>query len=248
MNLQGKVAIVTGGATGIGRAISARLSELGATVVINYRSSAGAAERLVEGLTAKGYKAESFQADVSDFSDAHRLIEETYKKHERLDILVNNAGINIDTLILRMTEEDFDKVIAVNLKGAWNCCKHAARIMSKNRAGKIINISSVVGLIGNIGQTNYCASKAGIIGLTKALARELAKRGVCVNAVAPGFIDTRMTRQLDSRFIEQIINAVPLGRQGTPEDVAHLVAFLASDLSDYITGQVINVDGGMAMN
>src|SRR5690554_995769 len=234
MNLQGKVAIVTGGATGIGRAISARLSELGATVVINYRSSASAAERLVEGLTAKGYKAESFQADVSDFSDAHRLIEETYKKHERLDILVNNAGINIDTLILRMTEEDFDKVIAVNLKGAWNCCKHAARIMSKNRAGKIINISSVVGLIGNIGQTNYCASKAGIIGLTKALARELAKRNVCVNAVAPGFIDTKMTRKLNSEFVEQIIGSIPLGKQGNPEDVANMVAFLASDWSDYI--------------
>ncbi|HHZ18320.1 MAG TPA: 3-oxoacyl-[acyl-carrier-protein] reductase [Acholeplasmataceae bacterium] len=248
MNLNGKVAIVTGGAVGIGRAISLRLAELGALVVLNYRSSGAAAEQLVAELTEKGLKAEAVKADVSVFTEAQELIEGTFARHGRLDILVNNAGINIDALILRMTEDDFDKVIAVNLKGAWNCCKHAARIMSKNRAGKIINISSVVGLSGNVGQTNYCASKAGIIGLTKALARELAKRGVCANAVAPGFIDTNMTRQLDSRFVEQIIENIPLGRQGTPADVAHLVAFLASDLSDYITGQVINVDGGMVMN
>ena len=247
MNLKGKVALVTGGAVGIGRAIVVKLASLGATVIVNYNSSANAADSLVEELIAKGFKAECIKADVSDFANSQKLIEDTVEKHQRLDILVNNAGINIDTLILRMTEEDFDKVIKVNLKGAWNCAKHAARIMSKNRYGKIINISSVVGIVGNIGQTNYCASKARVIGLTKALARELAKRNVCVNAVAPGFIDTKMTQQLDSRFIEQIINTIPQGKQGSPEDVANLVAFLASDLSDYITGQVINVDGGMVM-
>ncbi|MDD4388536.1 MAG: 3-oxoacyl-ACP reductase FabG, partial [Bacilli bacterium] len=206
-----------------------------------------AAESLVEELTGKGFKAVGIKADVSDFAASQKLIENAVEKYQRVDILVNNAGINIDTLILRMTEDDFDRVLKVNLKGAWNCSKHVARIMSKNRYGKIINISSVVGIVGNIGQTNYCAAKAGLIGLTKALARELAKRNVCVNAVAPGFIDTKMTQQLDSRFIEQIINSIPLGKQGLPADVANLVAFLASDLSDYITGQVINVDGGMVM-
>ncbi|MCK9536863.1 MAG: 3-oxoacyl-[acyl-carrier-protein] reductase [Bacilli bacterium] len=247
MNLQGKVAIVTGGAVGIGRAISVKLASLGATIIVNYNSSTNAAESLVEELTGKGFKAVGIKADVSDFAASQKLIENAVEKYQRVDILVNNAGINIDTLILRMTEDDFDRVLKVNLKGAWNCSKHVARIMSKNRYGKIINISSVVGIVGNIGQTNYCAAKAGLIGLTKALARELAKRNVCVNAVAPGFIDTKMTQQLDSRFIEQIINSIPLGKQGLPADVANLVAFLASDLSDYITGQVINVDGGMVM-
>jgi len=248
MNLEGKVAIVTGGAVGIGRAITVKLASLGAMVIINYNRSCDAANKLVEELKIKGYTVECRQADVSEFADAKKLVEYAVEKYQHLDILVNNAGINIDTLILRMSEDDFDKVIKVNLKGAWNCSKHAAKLMSKNRQGKIINISSVVGIIGNIGQTNYCASKAGLIGLTKALARELAKRNVCVNAVAPGFIDTKMTRKLNSEFVEQIIGSIPLGKQGNPEDVANMVAFLASDWSDYITGQVFNVDGGMVMN
>ena len=248
MNLEGKVAIVTGGAVGIGRAITVKLASLGAMVIINYNRSCDAANKLVEELKIKGYTVECRQADVSEFADAKKLVEYAVEKYQHLDILVNNAGINIDTLILRMSEDDFDKVIKVNLKGAWNCSKHAAKLMSKKRQGKIINISSVVGIIGNIGQTNYCASKAGLIGLTKALARELAKRNVCVNAVAPGFIDTKMTRKLNSEFVEQIIGSIPLGKQGNPEDVANMVAFLASDWSDYITGQVFNVDGGMVMN
>ena len=248
MDLQGKVAIVTGGAVGIGRAISLKLASLGATVVVNYNSSATAALNLINELQEKGHQADSLKADISCFNEAEGLFAYTVEKYGQVDILVNNAGINIDTLILRMSEEDFDKVINVNLKGTWNCCKHAAKIMSKNRKGKIINISSVVGLIGNAGQTNYCASKAGIIGLTKALARELAKRNVCVNAVAPGFIDTQMTQQINPQYIEQIMANIPMGKQGEGEDVANVVAFLASELSNYITGQVINVDGGMVMD
>lgn len=247
MKLQGKIAVVTGGAVGIGRAISLKLADLGAIVIVNYNSSAKAADDLISELAAKGCQADSVQADISTYDGARKLIEYAMEKYHNIDILVNNAGINIDTLILRMNEEDFDKVINVNLKGTWNCCKHVARIMSKSRSGKIINISSVVGIVGNVGQTNYCASKAGIIGLTKSLARELAKRNICVNAVAPGFIDTNMTRQIGAVITEQIMKGIPMERQGSPDDVANVVAFLASDLSNYITGQVINVDGGMVM-
>lgn len=248
MNLQNKVAIVTGGATGIGREIVIKLANLGAKVVINYNSSAEKSLELVNELTSQGLFAECIQANVSDYSQAQKLIDYVIEKHGRLDILVNNAGITADNLILRMEEEDFDKVINVNLKGTWNCCKHASKYLTKQREGKIINIASVVGIIGNAGQTNYCASKAGVIGLTKSLARELAKRNICVNAVAPGFIKTKMTDVLNSNIVEQISANIPLARLGEATDVANLVAFLASDLSNYITGQVINVDGGMVMN
>lgn len=247
MNLEGKVAIVTGGATGIGREIAKKLASFGATVVINYNSSASQSLELVNELTSKGLKCDCIQANVADYSQAQKLIEYTVEKFGHLDILVNNAGITADNLVLRMEESDFDKVIEVNLKGTWNCCKHAARYMSKQRFGKVVNISSVVGIIGNAGQTNYSASKAGIIGLTKSLARELAKRNVNVNAVAPGFIKTKMTEVLNDTLVEQFTANIPMARLGEPNDVANLVAFLCSDLSDYITGQVINVDGGLVM-
>jgi len=247
MNLEGKVAIVTGGATGIGKQIVKKLASLGATVVINYNSSASKSVELVNELNNQGLKADCVQANISDFNQAQKLIEFAIEKHGRLDILVNNAGITADNLIMRMEESDFDKVIEVNLKGTWNCCKHASRYMTKQRSGKIINISSVVGIMGNAGQTNYCASKAGVIGLTKSLARELAKRNICVNAVAPGFIKTKMTENLNDAVVEQISSNIPMSRLGEPIDIANTVVFLSSELSDYITGQVINVDGGLVM-
>lgn len=248
MNLEGKVAIVTGGATGIGREIVKKLSSLGATVIINYNSSAAASESLVNELNNQGFKVECIQANIAEFVEAERLISYTIETYGRVDILVNNAGITADNLILRMDESDFDKVINVNLKGTWNCCKHAAKYMSKQRSGRIINISSVSGLMGNAGQTNYSASKAGVIGVTKSLARELAKRNVCVNAVAPGFIKTKMTDALSESIVEQITTNIPMGRIGEANEVANLVAFLSSELSSYITGQVINVDGGLVMS
>lgn len=248
MNLEGKVAIVTGGATGIGREIVKKLSSIGATVVINYNSSASASETLVNELNNQGFKVECIQANIAEFVEAERLISHTVEKYGRVDILVNNAGITADNLILRMDEADFDKVINVNLKGTWNCCKQVAKYMSKQRSGRIINISSVSGLMGNAGQTNYSASKAGIIGLTKSLARELAKRNVCVNAVAPGFIKTKMTDALSESIVEQITANIPMGRIGEANEVANLVAFLSTELSSYITGQVINVDGGLVMS
>lgn len=247
MDLTGKVAIVTGGATGIGRAIVEKLASLGATVVINYNSSKTASEELVNELTSKGYSVDLVQANVSKFADAEKLINYTVEKYSKIDILVNNAGITRDNLIIRMNEEDFDQVIDVNLKGVWNTSKHASKVMMKQRSGKIINISSVVAIMGNVGQSNYCASKAGVIGLTKSLARELAKRNITVNAVAPGFIKTKMTAVLDEKLVDQIANNIPLSRLGEPSDVANVVAFLSSSLSDYITGQVINVDGGLVM-
>jgi 3-oxoacyl-[acyl-carrier protein] reductase len=248
MNLENKVAVVTGGATGIGREISLKLASLGAIVVVNYNSSAQAANDLVNEIKSIGGVANMIQANISKLDEAQKLIDFAVEQYGKIDILVNNAGITADTFIIKMKEEEFDKVIEVNLKGTWNCCKHAARYMQKQRSGKIINISSVVGLIGNIGQTNYCASKAGVIGLTKALAREVAKRGVCVNAIAPGFIKTKMTDQLPVELVEQYSSNIPLSRLGEPSDVANLVAFLSSNVSDYITGQVINVDGGMVMS
>jgi 3-oxoacyl-[acyl-carrier protein] reductase len=248
MKLNDKVAIVTGGATGIGRAITLKLASLGATVVINYNSSSQKAEQLVEEISSNGGKAKAFQANIADFNQAEGLIKQTVEAFGKVDILVNNAGITKDTLILRMKEQDFDSVIDVNLKGTWNCCKHAAKVMSKARQGKIVNISSVVGLIGNAGQTNYCASKAGVIGLTKSLARELAKRGVNVNAVAPGFIETKMTESLSDEIKKEYSKNIPLSRLGQGTDIANAVSFLVSDLANYITGQVLNVDGGLVMN
>lgn len=248
MNLENKVAIVTGGATGIGREISLKLAKLGATVVVNYNSSSQKAEELVEEIKNNGGDAKAFQANVADFNQSEELIKQTVEAYGTVDILVNNAGITKDTLILRMKEADFDSVINVNLKGTWNCCKHVAKVMSKTRQGKIVNVSSVVALIGNVGQTNYCASKAGVIGLTKSLARELSKRNINVNAVAPGFIETKMTAGLTEDIKKEYLNNIPLSRLGQGSDIANAVAFLVSDLSSYITGQVINIDGGLVMN
>ncbi|HHX80487.1 MAG TPA: 3-oxoacyl-[acyl-carrier-protein] reductase [Acholeplasmataceae bacterium] len=247
MNLIDKVAVVTGASNGIGREIAIMLAKQGASVIINYRSSAEKAEEIKAELLSKNLRAEIFQADVASFSEAQSLIDYAVEKFGRIDILVNNAGVTSDNLIMRMTEEDFDRVVAVNLKGTWNCSKHAARYMMKQRQGKIINISSVVGLVGNPGQSNYAASKSGVIGFSKSLAKELAKRNVAVNVVAPGFIKTDMTGQLAEDWIKEIENNIPLGRLGEPADVAKVVTFLCSDLADYITGQVINVDGGLVI-
>lgn len=248
MNLNNKITIVTGGATGIGREIAKKLASLGATVIINYNSSSQEAMALVNELEQSNLKADCIQANVANFDEAFKLIDYAVSKYGKLDILVNNAGITADNLIIRMNENDFDKVINVNLKGTWNCCKHATKVMMKARSGKIINISSIVGLVGNFGQTNYSASKAGIIGLTKSLAKEVATRGINVNAVAPGFIKTKMTDVLDENLKQKVLENIPLNRLGEAEDVANVVAFLASDLANYLTGQVINVDGGLVMN
>lgn len=245
--LTGKVALVTGAGRGIGKAIALKLAKLGAAIVVNYRSSEKEARELIEEIEGLGGKAEAVQGDVSKIEDAEKVVKFAVEKFGRLDVLVNNAGITKDTLLLRMKEEDFDKVLEVNLKGVFNCTKHASSIMLKQKSGKIINISSVIGLIGNAGQSNYAAAKAGIIGFTKSVAKELGARGITVNAVAPGFISTDMTEVLSDKIKEKLLENVPLRKLGNPEDVANLVAFLASDNANYITGQVINVDGGMVM-
>lgn len=245
--LTGKVAVVTGAGRGIGKAIALKLASLGASIVVNYRSSEKEAEELIEEIKSQGGSASAVQGDVSCFEDAESVIKFAVETFGRLDILVNNAGITKDTLLLRMKEEEFDKVINVNLKGVFNCTKHASSIMLKQKSGTIINISSVIGLIGNAGQANYAAAKAGIIGFTKSVAKELGSRGITVNAIAPGFITTDMTEVLSDKVKEKLLENVPLKRLGSPEDVANLAAFLASENASYITGQVINVDGGMVM-
>ncbi|HIG55888.1 MAG TPA: 3-oxoacyl-[acyl-carrier-protein] reductase [Candidatus Handelsmanbacteria bacterium] len=245
--LDGKVAVVTGGSRGIGRAIALRLAAEGADLAICARNveAAGAVATEIEGLARRCLVR---QVDVANAQQASELIEATIGELGRLDVLVNNAGITRDGLLMRMKEEDWDEVLAINLKGAFNCAKAAVRPMLKARGGRIINITSVVGLQGNAGQANYAASKAGLIGLTKSLARELASRGITANAVAPGLVpDTGMTGELAEDIQEQMLAGVPLGRAGTPEDVAHAVAFLASEQAAYITGQVLAVDGGMVM-
>lgn len=247
MDLNNKVAIVTGGASGIGRTISLELAKNGATVVLNYNTSKEKAETLIEEIKSFGGTAFAVQANVGNFEDAKRLVEETVAKFGNLHIVVNNAGITDDGLILRMQENQFDRVIETNLKGVWNVCKHAARPLMKSGYGRIVNISSISGVIGNAGQSNYSAAKAGIIGLSKSLARELAARDITVNVIAPGFIDTDMTSKLPQDILDTLKAQIPLKRTGTCEDVAHAVVFLSSPFASYITGQVLLVDGGMGM-
>jgi 3-oxoacyl-[acyl-carrier protein] reductase len=245
--LTGKVALVTGGSRGIGRAICLELAKQGAKVVVNYAGSQGAAEETVEGIKALGGEAIAVQGDVARYDDAEKLVLATLEAFGRIDILVNNAGITRDNLLIRMKEDEWDAVINTNLKGVFNCTKAAARPMMKQRSGRIINITSVVGQIGNPGQANYVSAKAGVIGLTKSNAKELASRGITVNAVAPGYIETEMTEKLGDELKTKLFVSIPLGRMGQPEDIANIVSFLASDKASYITGQVINVDGGMVM-
>ncbi|MBU3190115.1 3-oxoacyl-[acyl-carrier-protein] reductase [Clostridium bowmanii] len=245
--LKGKTAVVTGASRGIGRAIALKLAKLGANIVVNYRNSIDAVQEVVKEIEALGVKALALQADISSYSDVEFMMKKCIEEFGSLDILVNNAGITKDGLLMRMKEEDFDSVIDINLKGAFNCTRHVSAIMLKQRSGRIINISSVSGLTGNAGQVNYCAAKAGIIGMTKAVAREFGGRGVTCNAVAPGYIQTDMTKALPAKVKDVIMNTIPLKRLGMPEDVANAVAFLASEEAAYITGQVINVDGGMVM-
>ena len=242
-----RAAIVTGGSRGIGRAVCLALAEQGVNVVVHYAGSAAAAEETAALCREKGVEAIAVQASVADAAQVDALFEKAVEAVGKVDILVNNAGITRDNLIVRISEEDFDAVLDTNLKGAFLCCKKAARIMMRQRWGRIVNISSVVGLRGNPGQTNYSASKAGVIGLTKSLARELSSRHVTVNAVAPGFIATDMTRVLPEAARTAILSQVPLGTFGQPEDVARAVAFFAAEESGYLTGQVLCVDGGMAM-
>lgn len=240
-------ALVTGGGRGIGRAICLELAKAGFDVCINYAASSAAAEQTAEECKAFGVQAVALQADVTNPAECQTLVDTAAKIFGRLDVLVNNAGVNADKLILRMQEADFDKVIDTNLKGAFFCSKAACKLMMRQRYGRIINLSSVVGLHGNAGQSNYAASKAGLIGLTKSLAKEFAARGVTVNAVAPGFIETDMTAAMPEAAKTAALAAVPAGRIGAPAEVAHAVAFLASEEAAYITGQVLCVDGGMGM-
>ena len=245
--LSGKVALVTGAGRGIGREIALTLAEYGADVIVNYNGSREKAEEVAEKIKVMGRKAAAVQCSVADYEACGQMITDMLAEFGRIDILVNNAGITRDNLMIKMTEEDFDAVIDTNLKGTFNTMKHMYRPFLKQKAGRIINLSSVTGILGNAGQANYAASKAGVIGLTKSMARELASRNITVNAVAPGFIDTDMTRALPEKAREASVAAVPMGRMGNVADIAELVAFLAGDKANYITGQVICVDGGMAI-
>ena len=247
MLLDGKSALVTGGSRGIGRAIAIKLAAEGAAVAINYAGNAKAAEEVKSIIEAAGGKAMIVQADVSNGESVDAMIKEVVDTFGGIDILVNNAGITRDGLLMRMKEEDWDAVINTNLKGVFYCTKAVSKLMMKKRAGRIVNMASVVGLTGNAGQANYSAAKAGVIGFSKTMAKELASRGITVNMVAPGYIDTDMTSVLPENVREAMIAGIPLGRVGTPEDVANAVLFLVSDNASYVPGQVINVDGGMVM-
>ncbi|HQV69759.1 MAG TPA: 3-oxoacyl-[acyl-carrier-protein] reductase [Thermoflexales bacterium] len=247
MNLTGKVAIVTGASRGIGRAIALELAARGASVVVNFNSSEAAANEVVSAITNAGGKAISHKADVSKFAEAQDLIKKASDVFGRLDILVNNAGTTRDNLIMMMKEEDWDHIISTDLKSAFNTCKAATKVMMRQRYGRIVNITSVVGLAGQAGQSNYAAAKAGMIGLTKSLAKELGARNITVNAVAPGYIPTDLTNVLPQELKDGMIKMTPLGRFGTPEEVAKAVSFLASDDASYITGVVLSVDGGIVM-
>ena len=246
-SLEGKVALVTGGGRGIGKAIVLALADAGATVAFTYKSSAGAAEEMLGALRASGRKSAAYQSDAALHADAVRVVDSVVKEFGRLDILVNNAGITKDGLLMRMGEEDWDRVIANNLKSVYNFTKAACRQMMGQRAGKMINITSVVGITGNAGQANYAASKAGIIGFTKSIAKELGSRNIQVNAVAPGFVETDMTSSLNPDQKKSLADMIPLKRTARPEEIAAVVRFLASADADYVTGQVIAVDGGMTM-
>ncbi len=247
MELAGKTALVTGGSRGIGRAIAKMLAARGAHVVINYNGSQEQAERTRTEIQAAGGSASLFQCSVADPEAVEEMIKQVAAEYKRLDILVNNAGITRDNLILKMTEKEFDEVLDTNLKGVFHTCKHAAKQMLRQKSGSIVNISSISGIMGNAGQTNYAASKAGVIGLTKSLARELASREIRVNAVAPGFIETEMTEKLPESAVEAGKAQIPFRRFGTVEEVAKVVCFLASEDASYLTGQVIQADGGMGM-
>ena len=247
MLLDGKTALVTGASRGIGRAIAIRLASEGAAVAINYAGNVKAAEEVKAVIEAAGGRAMLVQADVADSTAVDAMIKAVIEAFGQIDILVNNAGITRDGLLMRMKEEDWDAVINTNLKGIFHCTKAVSKLMMKKRYGRIVNTASVVGLIGNAGQSNYAAAKAGVIGFSKSMSRELASRGITVNMVAPGFIDTDMTAVLPDKVREAMVADIPLGKIGTPENVADAVVFLVSDQASYITGQTINVDGGMVM-
>lgn len=247
MDLKGKNCIVTGGSRGIGKAIALMLSKLGANVAVTYSRSADAANEVVKEIEKSGSKGLALQADAASFEKAEDVVTKVIEEWGSLDVLVNNAGITKDNLILRMNEEQWDAVIDTNLKSVFNYSKAAAKPMMRAREGSVINIGSVVGISGNAGQSNYSASKAGLIGFTKSYAKELASRNIRANVVAPGYIMTEMTESLDEKVLESIKQETPLGRAGNPDEVSNVVAFLASDLSSYITGEVLRVDGGMAM-
>lgn len=245
--LEGKVAVVTGASRGIGRAIAVKLASMGATVIVNYNGSEARALEVREEIEAAGGTASIYRCDVSDFASCEAFVQDVVQFCGRIDILVNNAGITRDGLLMKMSEEAFDQVLDTNLKGTFHMTRFVSRQMMRQRAGRIINMASVVGVCGNAGQANYAASKAGVIGFTKATAKELASRSITVNAIAPGFIETEMTGVLADKVKEAAVAQIPLGRFGQAEDVANVAAFLASDASGYITGQVIHVDGGMVM-
>lgn len=246
--LDGKVALVTGASRGIGKAIALQFALMGATVVVNYSGSKEKAEEVLAGIKELGADGCTYQCNVADYDEVGHMITDVVQKYNKIDILVNNAGITKDGLLMKMSENDFDDVVSVNLKGTFNCIRHVTRQMVRQRGGRIINMSSVVGLMGNAGQVNYAATKAGVIGMTKSAAKELASRGITVNAIAPGYVETDMTEALSDSVKEKIMNTIPLKAMGKPQDIAETAGFLASDAAAYITGQVISVDGGMSIN